>query len=283
METPRQKGLATKAKARAAKNKWLPPASWDDDTIDDPSQLPKAPQIIRDCKCKTVKHVHGTVDAYLTDSCRCLPCKEARRIATNHNRRMKAYGRATNSMVDAKPAKKHVKSLMKRGWSVALIAKNARVGTSTVTRLLHGEPAKRLKAPTTILKSTSDRLLSFAPVEDRKRYDGTVLEIVDSIGTQRRVQALICCGYSMTFLANELGVSKQAVHLWMKNDNVSLLNADAVKVIYDKLWDTEPPRNTPAEKKAYTTSKKMALENGWPPPMAWDDDTIDDRKGKAVA
>lgn len=283
MDTPRQRGLVSKAKARAAKNKWLPPASWDDDTIDNPLQLPETPQIIRNCQCKTVKHIHGTMDAYLTDKCRCLPCKEANRVYSNRNRRLKAYGRATNHMVDAKPAQKHIKSLMRRGWSVNLIAKNAGVGTSTVSRLLYGQPAKNLKAPKTVLGSTSDRILSFVPVEGRKRYDGTVLEVVDSIGTQRRVQALIACGYTMTFLANEMGVSKQTIHLWMKNDKVSVTNAEAFKTIYDRLWDVEPPRSTAAEKKAYTTAKKMALENEWPPPMAWDDDEIDDPKAKAVA
>lgn len=289
METPAEKGLVSKTMANARKNGWLPPLAWDDATMDDPRQRPSvrksppAPEVIRECACKTVKHEHGTRNAYLTDKCRCLPCKEAHRVANNHNRRMTAYGHSRTFMVDAKPAQKHVKNLLRRGWGVENIAKNSGVSKSTISRLLYGEPAKNAPPPVMVLASTSDSILGFAPTGKRNRHEGTVLESVDATGTKRRVQALVACGYSMAFLAKEFGASRQIMTKLIQGDRVLLTKAESFKTIYDRLWDKEPPRTTAAQKKAYTTAKKMAQENGWPPPMAWDDDAIDNPRHKAAA
>ena len=302
MATPGEKGLVTRTKARAVQEGWFPPASWNDATIDDPLQgplepiaekpstpAPQAPttslvqETIRDCQCKRVRHEHGTHNAYLTDKCRCLPCKKANAAASVHNRKMKAYGRGPNTTpVDAKPVQKHIKKLMRNGWGVERIAKEAGVGTSTVSRILYGEPARKIRPPKTVLGKTSDKILAFNP-EKREQRQGTVIETVDSTGTKRRIQALVACGYSMTRIADEMGTYKQAITLIMKGERVLLSTAESYKDIYDKLWDVPPPRETPAEKKAYTTAKKMAEENGWFPPMAWDDDLIDDPKHKAAA
>jgi hypothetical protein len=278
MTTQAEKASVSKVKVQASKNKWLSPKAWEDSDIDDPQQEGRMR-----CECKTVEHQHGTRDAYLTDKCRCTPCKEAHRAITNHNRRLAAYGRSTNHMVDAKPVRKHVKDLMQRGWGIDLIVSNTGAGRNTISRLLYGEPAKNLPFPSVIKSDLSDRILAYAPTGHRTRHEGTALESVDATGTKRRIQALIACGYSMTFIAAEFGTHKQVISGMLKNERVLLTKAEEFKIIYDKLWNVEPPRNTPSEKKAYTTAKKMASENGWFPPMAWDDDYIDNPKCKAVA
>lgn len=278
METQAEKASVSKVRAGASKNKWLPPKAWEDSDIDDPQQEGRMR-----CECKTVEHQHGTRDAYLTDKCRCTPCKEAHRAITNHNRRLVAYGRSTNHMVDAKPVRKHVKDLMQRGWGIDLIVSNTGAGRNTVSRLLYGEPAKNLPLPSVIKADLNDKILAYAPTGRRIRHEGTALESVDATGTKRRIQALIACGYSMTFIANEFGTHKQVISGMLKNERVLLAKSEEFKRLYDRLWNVEPPRTTPAEKKAYTTAKKMAAENSWFPPMAWDDDYIDNPKYKAVA
>jgi hypothetical protein len=186
-------------------------------------------------------------------------------------------------MVDAKPVRKHVKDLMQRGWGIDLIVTNTGAGRNTISRLLYGEPAKNLPCPSVIKADLSDKILAYTPTGRRIRYEGTTIESVDATGTKRRIQALVACGYSMTFIANEFGTHKQVVSGMLKNERVLLTKAEEFKMVYDKLWNVEPPRNTPSEKKAYTTAKKMAAENGWFPPMSWDDDSIDNPKYKAVA
>ncbi len=49
--------------------------------------------------------------------------------------------------------------------------------------------------------------------------------------------------------------------------------------IYDQLWDAEPPRRTVAERTAADRQRELAGRYGWPPPMAYDDDTIDQPDG----
>jgi hypothetical protein len=45
--------------------------------------------------------------------------------------------------------------------------------------------------------------------------------------------------------------------------------------VYDQLWDKEPPRGTRYERSNATAASRWAKSNGWVPPLAWDDDTID--------
>lgn len=276
-ETPAQKNAFTKTKNEAKNQGWLPPEAWTDSGIDDPDHSPYT----RDCKCKNVIHVHGTRAAYSTDGCRCAPCKEANRVGSYRNRKTKAYGRSEHNMVDAEPARQHIKELNEKGWGVKRIARSVGVGESTVWRIAYGEPGKTLP-PQRILESTNQKIMSFDP-EERDRWEGTVNERIDSTGTKRRIQALMSCGYSMTLIAKTMGGNKNVIVEILKSERVRLSTAEAFKAVYDKLWDVEPPRETSFEKKAYTMSKKMAQANGWLPPMAWDDDLMDDPEYQAAA
>lgn len=277
--TQAEKAAISKTKLSAAQHKWLGPKAWTDSDIDDPNDEGRMR-----CECKTVKHQHGTRDAYLTDKCRCTLCKETYRAIVNHNRRMEAYGRSTvDHMVDAAPARKHVKALVRRGWGVDKIVEKTGVGKTTICRLVYGEPARKIKPTISIKSSTNEKLLAFSPAGKRARFEGTVYESVDALGTQRRIQALVACGHSMTRISEEAGTYKQAITNIMKGDRVLVSTAASFKAVYDKLRNVTPPRNTASEKKAYTTAKKMAAENGWLPPVAWSDYRIDDPAYKAVS
>lgn len=274
--TQAEKSAISKTKTSASKNKWLSPLAWRDSDIDDPEDEGRMR-----CECLTVNHQHGTRDAYLTDKCRCTPCQTAYRAIINHGRRMEAYGRSTKDrFVDASPARKHVDALMGRGWTVDRIAKDAGVGRNTICRLIYGEPAKGTGPTATMKSSTSQKLLKFSPEESRERGAGTARELVNSIGTIRRIQSLMACGYSMTLIAKEAGTSKRAVSKIMQSEKVRSTTAESFKSVYDKVWNIAPPQRTSAEKKGYTLAKKMAAQNHWVPPMAWDDDEIDDPSAK---
>jgi hypothetical protein len=49
---------------------------------------------------------------------------------------------------------------------------------------------------------------------------------------------------------------------------------------YERLWDAQPSRRTEAEREAADAALQRARRMGWAPPMAWDDDLIDDPVGR---
>jgi hypothetical protein len=105
------------------------------------------------------------------------------------------------------------------------------------------------------------------------RWEGQV----DATGTQRRLQALIWNGWSMGLLAGRLGCARSVIRRrLLVFTRVYPAAAEEVRVLYDGLWDQAPPEGTPREKRAATMARRYARENGFAPPLAWDDDTIDD-------
>lgn len=96
-----------------------------------------------------------------------------------------------------------------------------------------------------------------------------------AIGTHRRIQALVACGWTFSALARHLDRSPYAVRAILSHDRVRLDTARRIIALYDQLWDTPPPNNRTAN-----LARNHAARHGWPVPLAWDDDTIDDPTAK---
>jgi hypothetical protein len=100
----------------------------------------------------------------------------------------------------------------------------------------------------------------------------------DSTGTRRRVQALACLGYSYAAQADLVEtvtgrrVTNDAVSHWMTNPMVTHAVAEDVARVYEKY--AMVPRDLD------NTVARRSRKKGWAPPLAWDDDTIDDPKAK---
>ncbi|WP_100813057.1 helix-turn-helix domain-containing protein [Microbacterium lacus] len=111
----------------------------------------------------------------------------------------------------------------------------------------------------------------------RKRIRAAGRELlVDAIGTQRRLRALGAIGWSGRLIAERYGFSQSLISHMYTVRRVQTATAHRIAAIYDDLWATPPVARSPHEQSAITKAKRWALENGWPPPLAWDDDTIDD-------
>ncbi|MGO9295090.1 MAG: hypothetical protein ACLP52_14650 [Streptosporangiaceae bacterium] len=96
------------------------------------------------------------------------------------------------------------------------------------------------------------------------------------IGAQRRIRALMARAWSSDAIEHATGLPVGEVRRALADRRrVSPQLAAAVARVYDQLWDTEPPRATPAERAAADAHREHAKRCGWPPPMAYDDDTID--------
>jgi hypothetical protein len=66
----------------------------------------------------------------------------------------------------------------------------------------------------------------------------------------------------------------------MRRDQVTAATARAVRELYDRLWDKPPPENGQRERIAAARARNHAAQRDWAPPLAWDDDIIDDPAGR---
>lgn len=101
--------------------------------------------------------------------------------------------------------------------------------------------------------------------------------LVPAVGTHRRIQALHRLGWSATEISRRAGRSQFWTQHVLRSPKVQQDTADMIARIYDDLsmtWNTASwaPRTA-----AYARAK------GWPPPLAWDDDDLDNPDAKPYA
>ena len=135
----------------------------------------------------------------------------------------------------------------------------------------HGNPGKgcrctRCREACAAYDSRRSRLVAYG----RWEYP------LDATGTRRRLQALIWNGWSLSTLAGRYGCTPKGVRRMLAYERVGQGTAGKVRALYDDLWDQSPPQGTPYERRAVTTARGYARERGWVPPLAWDEDAIDD-------
>lgn len=191
--------------------------------------------------------------------------REALREYERHRRRQIAYGR-WEPRIPAGPVREHVQSLKARGGiGRRAIAEAAGVVDSTVGYLLYSDP------PSEWIRADTGRALMAVTLEEvgDDRY-------IDPTGTRRRLQALQAIGWSRTLLSAHLGAAPTKTGRLMRASRVLARNARAVAEVYDRLWCQAPPESTREERGAATRARETAAANGWAPPLAWDDETIDD-------
>jgi hypothetical protein len=105
----------------------------------------------------------------------------------------------------------------------------------------------------------------------RVMHEGPLL--IDATGTVRRIQALRRLGYPLSHIAPLLGVTKQRVNQIGTQARTRVHRDMAVRVagVYDRLSMTLGPDDR---------ARRHAEAQGWPPPLAWDDDEIDDPRAR---
>jgi hypothetical protein len=222
------------------------------------------------CTHTQANHVHGTHACYVLDRCRCRPCARANADYEKHRARRHAYGRF-DTYTDAQPVREHVQRLMEAGVGLKRIATLAGVSQSALGKLIYGTTTRPASVKTT--QPVATRILAVRLTLDTYAPGARV----PNVGTKRRLQALMAIGWSQTALANSIGMEvRNFNHLLHGKRAVTAKNARAVKDLYDELWNTTPDAPTRWHAGAITRSLRYARTHGWPPPMAWDDDTLDD-------
>lgn len=206
---------------------------------------------------------HGHYARASRHGCRCEPCLTAYRA---YNReRYKASILGVRSRLDAAPIRVHVQRLVDEGLTPMQIqaATGHVVNRTSIKQLLgiHGDrPASR-----EVSRKTAAALLAVQP--------GTLIEsgaLVDGTGARRRLQALVAIGYELGWLWEQLKGTRNHsnCHAFMYSGRPILAaNAAAVRRLYDELSMTPGPSNR---------ARSHAARRGWVPPLAWDDEAIDD-------
>lgn len=101
----------------------------------------------------------------------------------------------------------------------------------------------------------------------RRRYLNHAPLSVDATGTRRRIQALAAIGWSLAEQSRRLGMERSAAHAMTTRAWVTVETAAKVAALYDELAMT-PGTSTRA--------RCDARRRGWPVPLAWDEEDLDD-------
>lgn len=95
---------------------------------------------------------------------------------------------------------------------------------------------------------------------------------VSTVGVVRRRRALAAMGWGLIDLAPRLGVGSEfAVNNYLRRERVLRSTFEKWVRVYDDLSMTPGPNEL---------ARDLAARKGWPPPLAWDDDEIDNPDAK---
>lgn len=189
--------------------------------------------------------------------CNCDVCIEGHRAYHS------AYGRVRRQvlsaqrppekrLVSAKKAAEHAQNLVDAGMPAMTIARAAGLHVGTVHRLLSGSTEQ-------IVQWRAAAILAVTPAPPR----------VDSTGTVRRVHALVAIGWRTKDLAPAMGLSPLTIDTFRTHPNPTVYRATAEAVA--KAYRTLALKEGPS-----LAARASARRHGWPGPLAWDADTIDD-------
>lgn len=100
----------------------------------------------------------------------------------------------------------------------------------------------------------------------RRRQGRATPRVVDGLGTQRRMRALVALGWRTADLGDQLGVTQRAAQRLCHAPRVTLRTRGKVAALYDHLSMTPGPSQETA---------RRAAANDWHPPLAWADEDLD--------
>ncbi len=208
------------------------------------------------------KHAHGDRVRYVIDKCRCRVCRDAATRYNAERRRQNLYGNP--AYVDSTPARQHVQTLQAWGMGWKRIARSAGLSESVVWKLIYGDPSRNLAPSKRVRVGTLQAILAV-------ELDLAGGALVEATGTRRRLQALGALGWTVQALAERAGVDRQRIDKALRGSPyVTVATEAATRTLYDHLWNEHP------EGGRSEATRRRAARLGWAPPLAWDDDTIDD-------
>ncbi|MBX9919112.1 MAG: hypothetical protein K2Y33_04665 [Mycolicibacterium frederiksbergense] len=205
------------------------------------------------------------------------PADHARGLCHNHYEqyrvRQNAYGRWETLRIDADPARQHVRALQAAGMGTRRIAELAGCSRGVISALINGRTDRGEPPSKTMDREYSAAILAIE-IPEIPHEVVKPGQIVPSIGTARRLQALVCLGYTQAYLSARVGfLPSNGARLFdpARQASVTASTARRAAQLFAELQLTPGPSDQ---------ARRRAQRAGWAPPLAWDDDTIDDPKAK---
>lgn len=158
----------------------------------------------------------------------------------------------------AAPARQKARQLTRQGWGRTTIVQATGISNTHLGELLTRN-RRRINATTSqqLLNTTPQHLYAAARPND----------LVPAVGAKRRIRALVAIGHPMPQLRKQLGGYDPSTLITRDYTSITKQVWDNINTLYNQLWDTPGPS---------TRAASNAAKKGWPPPLAWDDDTIED-------
>lgn len=183
--------------------------------------------------------------------CTCRPCRKVRNAYVKRRLYLAATDRSLT--VDAAPAATHLRMLLDAGSGWRETAEAAGISAGSLSNLVNNKQ-KRIR------RTSMERILALQP----KR---SPTASTSSLGTMRRVQALIAAGHRAQDIADAAGLDIcSIVDVAAGKPSVRYKTADAIATAYRQLAGI-PGTNT----RGINRGRRM----GWPTPAEWAGD-IDD-------
>jgi len=183
--------------------------------------------------------------------------------------RQLAYGSWEPKLAPVAAALEHAQALLDAGLTRVQMQRLSGVHKANINRLLSG--TVEMMRPSTVdgiraipVPKTAAELIALAADQD----------FVSPLGASRRLQALVRAGWSIGALARELGVERYtASRIVNQRGVIRAFMHHAVVALFDRLQFERGPS---ADAVTYGKSKQ------WPLPFQWDEDDIDEPKGRPV-
>jgi hypothetical protein len=207
---------------------------------------------------------------YKLDGCRCYTCCFAVSEYNAARDRAIAYG-TWQPWTDAAPVREHLLRLRECGLGTRRVAELADIDRKRLQAILTGRPERGTGPQAKCRPALTIAVLAIEPTLDNLAPSA----LISSVGTLRRLQALIAIGWPQAQLAARLGQTAANFSALMRRNTVTVRLTRAVRRLYDALWDADPLAHG-VTAQAVSRARNAAAAAGWPPPAAWDDELIDD-------
>lgn len=207
---------------------------------------------------------HGTYTRYNNRGCRCDPCRTEGTRRARRERKSRQLG--LTRFVDAAPVRAYAEALTRQGYSAPRIAVESGVDRGSVRALLGLDKVRKPSAR--VRPETAEAIMRVRPT-----YAAPPVGYFDSLGTRRRLQALVADGHSTIELGERLGSGHKRVSEWMRRPVIKASTAHKVAALFDELQLT-PGKSVQA--------RRRGLREKWALPLAWDEHALDDPNGKPI-
>jgi hypothetical protein len=175
-----------------------------------------------------VSRPHGSHAAYAIDRCRCDPCRQAQRdYNRNRNRQLARPDGIWEPYVDAGPVREHLEWLRSCGVGLKSVAKLAAVSHGTLSKLVYGDPGRRMPPSRRIRPGTARKVMAVMP------YHAAGAQRVPAAPTWRLLDDLIARGWSRSEITRRLG--HQGPGLQISRDRVYASTARQVERLHAEL------------------------------------------------